>query len=209
MEANFILIRNIQEKIKVRNSLVKASDYQSWHDADRLLDAARAEADVILADAKRQAQAALQSGYQDGLAKAKEESAERLITASMRAHQMLQMAESDLIELVKLSVEKLFGDIGDEVKVANLIQTGLASLREDYRVTVHVAPEMEAQVKAALPDVLSHFPGIEYFDITADPRLPRDAYVLQGDAGIIKGSISDRFAKLNTLVEQALSAPQN
>ncbi|AZZ92391.1 HrpE/YscL family type III secretion apparatus protein [Hahella sp. KA22] len=209
MEANFILIRNIQKKVKVRNSLIKAFDYQSWYDADRLIDAARAEADAILADAKRRAQEVLEHAYQDGLAKAKEESAERLVTASMRAHQMLQMAESDLIELVKLSVEKLFGDIGDEVKIASLIESGLASLREDYRVTVHVAPEMEAQVKAALPDVLSHFPGIEYFDITADPRLSRDAYVLQGDAGIIKGSISDRFAKLNTLVEQALAAPQN
>ncbi|WP_020405315.1 type III secretion system stator protein SctL [Hahella ganghwensis] len=209
METLFSVIKRLPTAGVVPDSaILKASEYQSLHEAETLLEAAQKEAEDILANAKYGAEAELEKGYRDGLALARQESAERLITTKIRANQMMQMAETDLINLVKLSIEKLFGELDDSSKIVRLIQSGLSSMRNDYRVLIRVSPEMEARVRSDIPEVVNKLPGIEYFEVVADTRIPRDTYILEGDAGIIKGSISEQFDRLNELVESALAEPQ-
>ncbi|OZG74357.1 flagellar biosynthesis/type III secretory pathway protein [Hahella sp. CCB-MM4] len=204
METGYSLIKPLSAGVNPNGGIIKAADYESLLEANNLLDAARKEADSIMAQARQRAEQVLQDGYKDGISIARQECAERLITARIRANQMMQMAETDLVQLVKLTLERILGGIDDEQKMIGMIQSGLTSLRNDYRVLIRVAPEMENKVKATLPQIKENHPGVEYFEVVADTRISREMCVLEGDAGIIKCSISDQFARLNELIETAL-----
>jgi len=207
METSFNLIKALPVNVEANGVIIKAADYQVQHQAESLLAAAQFEAGNVLASAKANASIELKKGYQKGLALAKVESAERLVKTNIQVHQMMQSAEKDLINLVKICVEKLIGEIEDDEKIVRLIRSGLTSMHNNHQIKIIVSHEMEKTVKAALPDMVSQLPGLEFFEVVADAKMANDSYLLEGDSSIVKGSISKHLGKLNELVESALAEP--
>ncbi|OUS25096.1 hypothetical protein A9Q99_22820 [Gammaproteobacteria bacterium 45_16_T64] len=203
-----IVVKHALPDIVVTHRVLKQEEYSRITVADSIIQEARLSAEKIISASKLEAERAIKQGYRTGLEQAQKKTAERLMTAKIRSNQMIAMAETDLVSLVKLTFERLFGELSDEQKLQGMIQAGLESMREDYRVSVHVAPSMEQVIRHKLADMVGALSGVECFDVIPDATLVDDECVLEGDGGLIRLSVSDQLTKLNDVVKAALVEPE-
>jgi type III secretion protein L len=204
MDTNISFIKPLSTDFNTSASIIKATEYASIVEANNIISLAQAEANKIKQQAKIAASVEIAKGYAAGIASAKTDIAERLITSKIRANQMLELAETDLISLVKVTIERLFGQLKDIDKIEGMIQSSLSLMRSDYRVQVRVIPEMVDEMQARIPALIKDLKTLEYFEIVADASLNAEESVLEGDGGLIKCSVSKQFEKLNSLMERAL-----
>jgi type III secretion protein L len=204
MDFNISFIKSISPDFNIRPGIIKANEYASLVDAKNIIKRAHTEASSIRKTAKKTASAKIERGYKEGMNLAKIEMAERLITAKIRSNQMIELAESDLLSLVKLTIQRLFGQLNDVDKVEGMIQSSLSTMRSDYRVLVHVVPEMVDEIKEKMPALIHDLKTLEYFEVVANATLKKEECVIEGDGGLIKCSVSKQFEKLNTIIENAL-----
>jgi type III secretion protein L len=204
MDTNITFIKPLSTDFNTSASIIKATEYASIVEANNIISLAQAEANKIKQQAKIAASVEIAKGYAAGIASAKTDIAERLITSKIRANQMLELAETDLISLVKVTIERLFGQLKDIDKIEGMIQSSLSLMRSDYRVQVRVIPEMVDEMQARIPALIKDLKTLEYFEIVADASLNAEESVLEGDGGLIKCSVSKQFEKLNSLMERAL-----
>lgn len=204
MASRFSLIKPLAGGFTVNSKVIKASEYQRLCVAEDLIAAAEGSATLLLAEADREAKRAIEAGYRDGARKGKEEVARKMITARLRASEMMEMAEADLVELLKMSVDKVFEGLDEDRRMVGLIRSGLHALRNDYRVIIRVPPPQVESVKSALSEVAINGSVTEYFEVKGDSTLSTDTCVLEGDGGVVSCSLSDQLTQLKALIGEGL-----
>ncbi len=176
--------------------VVKAEDFATAHDARSIVDEARAEAESILAEAKDVFESERVRGYEEGREAAKAEMAEQMIDAVGNVVDYLGSIEQDMINIVGRSLERILGEIGDKEVVVRVVKNALAAVRNEKHLTLRVAPEQVATVKARMNEILSLYPIVVDVQVMGDGRLSATGCILESEIGIIDASLDSQIEAL-------------
>jgi type III secretion protein L len=174
--------------------------------ATGLLGAAEARAAEIVARAEEAFHARSLEGYQDGLAKAKLESVQRLLRESATLDASLREIEAEVARVVAACVRKLVADFDDYARAESVVRNALKQMRREKRPELRVAPAQFAEFKARIGAVVAEFPDIELVDVIEDATLVPPQVVLESRVGRVEADVAARLTELEEIVRSVAAA---
>ncbi|MGN6529343.1 MAG: type III secretion system stator protein SctL [Burkholderiaceae bacterium] len=179
----------------------KEAEYAALLDAAAVLDAARAEAARLSAQAAQDAAVALESGRAEGLRRAQAEYAQRLAADALATQRQLQALRTSMAQIVVRAVGQFMG----EVDPARLLEAALrrvdALLRAEPFVALRVAPAQEAAVRQALAALGQEAGWALGAAVAADPALAEGACVVSTASGTLEIGVDAQLEAFRRAVE--------
>lgn len=186
--------------------VLKAEQVRVLLEQSRVLEAARKEANRIVSSAQAAYEAECRRGYEEGLAEAKMEQAERMIESVTRTVDFFSRIESDMVELVMESVQKIVNGFDDHERVLVVVRNAIAVVRNQKQITLRLNPSQVDIVKSKMHALLADYQGVGHLDIVADPRLAPDACILESEIGIVEASVEGQLQALRNAFEKVLGS---
>ena len=166
----------------------------------------RAEEELMLSRAASLYEEKMREGYEEGLARGKEEESMKIMDAVLASISYLEKLEGDVAGLVLQCVERIMGETGREELIRGLVKKALSSMRGDRRLVLRVAPSNEESVRKELAGLFSAA-GTEsrgFVEIRPDPRLGPSACHLESELGNVDASLSTQLKNLRKAIEERL-----
>lgn len=130
--------------------IVRAESLAAWRDGERHLEQARQEAETLRQAARTQADALLaqarQAGYDEGRRAAMNEAAELALRLAAERESYLRDLEPRLVRVIDAAVRKILDGLEDADLVAGAARKAVGELRESGRFTLRAAPGMTERV---------------------------------------------------------------
>ncbi|MET4580102.1 HrpE/YscL family type III secretion apparatus protein [Ottowia thiooxydans] len=196
--------RQLQAHVAPGTQVLRAAEVNAWADAEAMLEAARAQADAIVAGANDAFEKERQRGYAEGVAEARMEQAEKMIDTVSRTVDYFAKVESDMVALVMAAVRKIIDDFDDEQRVVIVVKNALSVVRNQKQMTLRVNPRQVDAVRAHTNELLAAYPGVGYLDIVPDGRLDAEACILESEIGMVEASIEGQIAALQAAFQKVL-----
>ncbi|GAB1387139.1 SctL family type III secretion system stator protein BscL [Melaminivora sp.] len=198
--------RTLQARLVPGTRILRAAEVAAWADAQGLLQAARAQADAILAGAEQALEQERQRGYAQGLAEARMEQAEKMIETVTRTVDYFAAVEGDMVALVMGAIRKIIEGYDDHERVLLVVKNALAVVRNQKQMTLRLPPAQVEAVRARSNELLAAYPGVGYLDIVPDARLQGDACILESEIGLVEASIEGQIAALQGAFQKVLGS---
>jgi type III secretion protein L len=186
--------------------IVPAAEHRQVLDAQAMIDVARTQAQAIVAGAQAALEAERVRGHAEGLAAAREESADQMIENVGRTIDYFEAVEERMTALVIQAMRRLVADYDDRERVAVVVRSALAAVRNLKQVTLRVPVDRLEMVQASVNQILAAYPGIGYLDLQADARLQGDACIVETEIGIVEASIDGQIEALKRAFEKILGS---
>jgi type III secretion protein L len=183
--------------------VVRAEDYQAWVEGADFLQAAKAHAAEIEAEAKLAYESEKRRGYEDGLAEAAVKAAEQqfdMVTATLSWYERV---EAQMAELVIQCTEKLLGDLDDVQLVSRVVHNAMRVMRNQKQVTLRVMPDLVEPVRKQIAQIMEGYPGVSFVEVAADARLRRGGCILESELGIVDASVDIQLDALRHALKRA------
>ncbi len=180
---------------------------QARSQADGLLDAARAEIQLVRDEAHRQGMAAAQQA----LAAERERAAAQLTTSleELRAERetFLRQAQPEILKLSLAVAEKVIGREVSESPdiVLDLIRKSMKRLKDKAQLHIRVNPEDLELVREARADLLASVDGVEKIEVSDDRRVGRGGCVIESPNGTLDARIATQLRELERSITKAAS----
>ena len=204
-----LLIEKPDYKLASDRRLVKASEVATVRTADEIIAAAEADAARIREEAKVAFEEEKKRGYEKGLADGKMEIAMQKLDLVDSSVKFMESIEGKMADIVMKALKSCVVEIGDSEMVVQIVRkTMKAVIRTQRQVTVKVAPEMVASVKARVDALRAEYPTIETLDVVEDSRLKGPACILETEAGVADASVDTQLAAIEKSIQRHLSARQ-
>jgi flagellar assembly protein FliH len=181
-----------------------------------VLDAARAEAEALLAGAEAQVQAALaaarEEGFQAGFAEGQAQVAGTAAAVAEIAHGMEalagQLQEDAVREATALAVEVAARVLRAELavrpeRVAEVVRGAIRRAADRSSLVARVSPRDLAACRAAAPAIMEQMGGISRLDVVDDPRVSPGSCLLETTAGDVDATVESQLGR----ILDALAAP--
>lgn len=178
--------------------VLRAEDRAALTAAAQIIEAAKARAAEIEAEAEALYKKRFDEGYADGVEAGRLENAEKMMETVLASVEFIEGIENTVVGVVSGSIRKIIGEMNDDERIRRIVSTALTHVRGEQKVTVRVAPADEPVVAKQLAAMTSG----AYLNIVADPRLARGSCILESDLGVIDASLETQLKAL----EQAFSA---
>ena len=186
--------------------LVKATEIAVVRSAEEIIAAAEADAARIREEAKVAFEEEKQRGYEQGIADGKIEIAMQRMEQVEQSVAFMEAVEEKMAGVVMKALKLCVEEIGDQEMVINIVKKTLAAvIRTQRHVTLKVAPEMVATVKARLDELRRNYPTVETFDVVDDSRLSGAACVLETEAGVADASVDAQLTAIERSLKRHLS----
>lgn len=198
--------RKLAAGIDPSRKVIRFAEVAALHEAERLIEAANAQAEAIVAQAQAAFEAERQRGYEEGTEEAKLEQAEQMIENVSRTIDYFGKVESRMVELVMQALRKIISDFSDEDRVLITVKNVLSVVRNQKQMTLRLNPNQVDMVKARVNDLLANYPGVGYLDIVADSRLKPDACILESDIGLVEASMEGQLEALKNAFTKVLGS---
>ena len=201
-----LLIETPDYKLAADRRLVKASEVATVRTADEIIAAAEADAARIREEAKVAFEEEKKRGYEKGLADGKMEIAMQKLDLVDSSVKFMESVEGKMADIVMKALKSCVVEIGDSEMVVQIVRkTMKAVIRTQRQVTVKVAPEMVASVKARVDALRAEYPTIETLDVVEDSRLKGPACILETEAGVADASVDTQLAAIEKSIVRHLS----
>lgn len=194
-------LKTIGLSLAAADGVLRAETLTEIAGADALLEAAEAEAEAIRRAAQEVYEAEKARGFSEGIAEAERQAAGRMLTEQHRIDRQLGAMERDLGRLVHDCVTRVIERFSDEQLTLELARSALATMRNQRRGQLFVAPDRQEELRAALSGLLTEFPEIELIDVIADPALAAPDLRLETDLGVVSFVLQDTLDQLRNLLE--------
>ncbi len=198
--------RKLTAGIDPSRKIIRFAEVAALNDAQRMLAAANAQAEAIVAQAHAAFEAERQRGYEEGVEEAKLEQAEQMIENVSRTIDYFGKVESRMVELVMQALRKIISDFSDEERVLMTVKNVLSVVRNQKQMTLRLNPNQVDMVKARVNDLLANYPGVGYLDIVADSRLKPDSCILESDIGLVEASMEGQLNALKNAFTKVLGS---
>lgn len=186
--------------------VLRSSDWQVLVEGREALDAAAAQADLILGQAQDAFEAEQRRGYDEGVATARLEAAERLIENVARQVDFFAKLEGRMVDLVMSAVRAVIHGYDEPERVLIAVRNALAAARSQKQVTVRVATSEVGRVRERVDEFKAEFPGIDVIEVLPDHRLEGDACVLETEVGVVEASLENQISALRHAFERVLGS---
>jgi type III secretion protein L len=176
--------------------IVKASDYQSWMQAQELVPAASRRAELLKEAAAREIEQIRAKAYAEASAAARADFAATIVETTSRIEAAFVGLEARIVNTVLNAVQQILGEMDDIELMKRLIRRVLTQTRSHKSLRLRAAEADFEIVKTALGEVLKEFPDVDFIDIVKDARCERDTCVLESDYGAIDASIATQITAI-------------
>ncbi|MEC4720726.1 HrpE/YscL family type III secretion apparatus protein [Noviherbaspirillum sp. CPCC 100848] len=188
------------------SAVSKADEVRVLLEQSRILNAARDEAARIVASAQSAYEAECRRGYEDGLAEAKMEQAERMIESVSRTVEFFSRIEGEMVNLVMESVQKIINGFDDTERIVIVVRNAISVVRNQKQITLRLNPGQVETVKKQMHALLADYQGVGQLDVISDPRLSPDSCILESEIGIVEASIEGQLLALKNAFEKVLGS---
>ncbi|MGE0028029.1 MAG: FliH/SctL family protein [Thermoleophilia bacterium] len=181
-----------------------------------ILDAARAEAEALLAGAQAQVDAAMaaarEEGYRDGMAEgvARAGAAAAAFAEGARGLELVaeQLRQDAVREATTLAVEVAGRVLRAELavrpeRVADVVRGSIRRAADRSALVARVSPRDLAACRAAIPGIMEEMGGIARLEVVDDPRVSPGSCLLETSVGDVDATVESQLAR----ILEALSAP--
>jgi type III secretion protein L len=181
----------------------KEAEYAALLDAAAVLDAARAEAARVSAQAVRDAALALEQGRAEGLRQARAEHAQHLAADALATQRQLQAMREAMARIVIGAVGQFMGDVDPARLLESALRRVDALLRAEPFVALRVAPAQEADLRRALAALGQDAGWALAAAVSADPALADGACVVSTASGTLEIGVDAQLAAFRRAIEAA------
>ena len=181
--------------------VLKPSEYQAAVTAADIIRQAEARAAAIVKQAEDDHEASKQRGHAEGLAAAKVEIAEQMLTLVDRSVDYLAKAEGDVAATILTCLRRILGEFPEEELVLRIAREALGRLYSETRVTLHVHPELEPKLRERMSDILGSGGGVGYLEIAADVGLPKEGCRLETELGVVDASLDLQLEAIERVIQ--------
>lgn len=184
--------------LAAKGALLPSSQVKALEEAERILQVAREEAELV----KRQA---YDEGIAEGIAKGQEEIATMLADVQLQFTQHLKDLEPVLVDCIIQSVRSLLGELESHRLIERAVLQVRDYLADVSGLVVRVAPETVSDAEQAISNLVNHH-GIDFpMRIVADQCLGSDDCVLESPLGRAEVKSESVFARIRDAIEKALA----
>lgn len=201
MTGGVLRLRHLGLAPDAPDGILRAADLTAIAAADVLTRAAEERAAALMAEVETLREEERRRGHAAGMAAAQAEAAGMMLALLGRIDQRLESLESALGLLVHDCVRQIVDSFADEDLALGLARAALATMRDQRRGQLFVAPAVHEQIRAALASLLAEFPEIDLIDVIADPTLAAPDLRLDSDLGVVAFSLDATLQELRQLLE--------
>jgi type III secretion protein L len=175
--------------------------------ATALVAEAERQAAEIGAGAEEAFEAEKRRGYEDGLAMARVEAAERLLGESGALDTKLAAIERSLADIVVTAVRRLVDDFDDRAKAETLVRTALRQMRREKKAELRVSPSQFAEMKASVDAIVAEFPEVRSVDVVEDETLVAPQVIVETSIGRVEADLGRSLLDLERAVRASVVGP--
>lgn len=186
--------------------VIKADEYQAYTQVHELIEAARAEADRIVAEARAVYESEKKRGYDDGLEEGKFNLSLQMMDTIEATVNYFANVENEITDTVLLAVKKILGEFDDHDLILRIVRSVLAVARNQKQVTLRVAPQQLETVRENLTTIMADFPSINFIDVVADGRLQEGGCLLESEIGVVDASLEIQLNAIRTALKKAFES---
>lgn len=202
--ARYFRLNSEQISVIEGSPVLKASDYACVLEANRTLDEAKRQAEKIVREAQELYESERKRGFEEGLLEAKLEMTEQMISTVEQTVEYLAAVEQDIVDVVGDALEKVIGQIDRDDLIAKTVTYALQVVRSEKSVTVRVAPQSVAGLKAKLNEILASYPAIIELQIQPDSRLDARGCIIESPIGIVDASLDVQLSALRKAFQNVI-----
>ncbi len=201
-----LLMRTRGFEIENAGASVSARETAAIATAEQVVAAAEEEAKRIAEAAKVAAESAKKKGYEDGLAEGRAQILMQKLDLLDESVRYMESVELKMADIVMKALKKCVAEIGDRELVVQIVKKSIqAVVRNQRQITVKVAPEMVATVRARLNEILKDFPSIATANVVEDAHLSGTACVVETEAGLVEASVEGQLAAIEKSIRKNLN----
>lgn len=201
-----LLMRTRGFEIENAGASVSARETAAIATAEQVVAAAEEEAKRIAEAAKVAAESAKKKGYEDGLAEGRAQILMQKLDLLDESVRYMESVELKMADIVMKALKKCVAEIGDRELVVQIVKKSIqAVVRNQRQITVKVAPEMVATVRARLNEILKDFPSVATANVVEDAHLSGTACVVETEAGLVEASVEGQLAAIEKSIRKNLN----
>ena len=202
----FLIIGDKLQLLSERKVL-KEHEYAALLDAGGLVQAARGEADDIVAAARAQARQSLQKGYDEGWEAARMAHAQRTVTAALQAQSQLRGLRETMARLVVKGIEQIASGLPADSLMEMALERVDAMLRHESFILLRVAPAQEHDVRQALARLGARVNWAGLAQVQVDEELNDGDCVVQTASGSLDIGLDAQLATIERALQAMGPAP--
>lgn len=168
-----------------------------------LIEAARLAAEAIVGEAREVFEAERLRGYEEGLARARIDAAERLLRESDALDRRLAATEQRMSEVVVTCVRRIIHDFDDRTKAEGLVRVALKQMRREKKAELRVSPEQYEAMRGAIAGIVKDFPEVELVDVVEDAELTAPQVIVETSIGRVEGDLGRSLLDLEAAIRGA------
>lgn len=199
-----LFLKKRQITLSAEKNYLKASEYGTLIEANRILEEARQKASKTIAQAYEIYEAQKKRGYEDGLEEGRLQHAEKIMDTAMESINYFESMEKSIAGLVIQCLEKVIGEMEDHDLILKIVKSALAVARNEKRVVVRVSHDELDAVQSAVSQLLQTYPGISILDISADSRLKKGACLIESELGVVDASVETQLEAIKRAIAKRI-----
>ncbi|MDG9668387.1 HrpE/YscL family type III secretion apparatus protein [Hahella sp. CR1] len=188
--------------------VLKSEDYRQLRDAEQTILEARHSADMIMQQAREAYEEEKKRGFEEGLREARHKQVELMLANAAQIIHSYQEIEQTLTNLVIESVRKILNEFDKEELAYQVVRKALYHIGEGAQVTVKIATDVAAPVRAKIKEALEFYPGLEKFEVIADPNLGDGDCQIESNFGVIRANVDDQMEALTQAMNSRILESQ-
>ena len=200
--------RQLSVDVAPGTRIVRSANLGAWCQAQQAVQAAREQAQAIVAGAQDALEAARRQGHAQGTGEARREAAQHMAGQIARTDSYFAQVEDRLVTLVMQGIRKIVTGYNDHDRAVHSVRSALAAVRNQKQLTLRVHPDQVQPLKERTSELLRDYPGVDLLDIVPDARLAPDCCVLESDIGVVEAGTESQLCALEAALGKLRNAPQ-
>jgi type III secretion protein L len=191
--------------------IIKKELFEASQEARNIVDAARREAEQIVAKAQQErtasVEAGLQLGYEEGL-----KNWNRILAGAWQARENLKTEwEQSLLHLAIRVAEKI---IGEQLRLhpdamVSIVREALKSVGQERQLTLLIHPDHRETVQANLDRLQALVGSSRQIHLVANPDIAPGGCVVESELGVIDAKLETQLKCLEEILLSASKKPSS
>ncbi|WP_445361836.1 type III secretion system stator protein SctL [Microbulbifer sp. EKSA005] len=180
--------------IQADHRIIKKEDYAVYQKSQDILAHAEASASEIIANSEASIKAGYDQGYRDGFEAALSEQSEAMLLTLQLCRKFLDSQQDEILQLVKLVLQKVLGDLDNDTQLIKLIESSVAVYYNVDSAKLLVAPAQFEQANRKIIELLKDYPTLTNFEVVSDEKIALGSCILETPIGILNLSLESQLS---------------
>ncbi|MEE9339450.1 MAG: HrpE/YscL family type III secretion apparatus protein [Methylococcaceae bacterium] len=186
---HFIGIQKEHLNVVQNGKVLKADKYLTYKTAAEIIQEAKTDAELIVAEAEDAYRLNKAEGYQLGIEEGRAEFAANILEATKQANNYIRRKESQIVDVVVTAVRSILGEFEDAELTLRIVKKAINELQGQQQITIRVVPDQTEIIEHALQEITHSSLLIK---VVSDIEIQSGQCILESDLGLIECSIDDQ-----------------